>query len=106
MAARKSLTLTDKTLDEVNRLRFTVRRDGVAWANIDSAVLVFERPDRITGFERVMTAENATTGVWYYDTVPGDWDETGYWTLTVRVTQGATVITYPYEIGVRVRENP
>ncbi len=106
MPARKSLTLTDKALDEVNRLRFTIRRDGVAWPDIDSAVLIFERPDRVTGFERAMVAENASTGIWYYDTVSGDWDEIGYWTLSVRVTDGATVISYPYEIGVRVRDNP
>lgn len=98
------ITMADKHLNGVHRFRFTITKDGVAWTDIDSVLLTFEKPDRETQFERSATLEG--TNIWYYDTVAADLDTAGSWTLAVKATDGAVILTYPHEIGFRVRGNP
>lgn len=92
----------------VDRIRFTVKKDGTLWTNIDSVVFRFEKPDRDTQFDR--NAVDAGDGVWYYDTVVGDIPDVaasyGYWTVGVKVTDGGIVKWYPHEIGFYVGSQP
>lgn len=99
-----TLRLRDKALNGTYRFRFTLKKDCIAWANIDSAIVFFEKPDRTTVLEKNLTAEDVATGIWYYDTVDGDLDTAGYWTLTVQATDGSIVIKYPDEVSFRVTE--
>jgi hypothetical protein len=93
-------------LGSVDRLRFPLTKDGVAWTAIDSVELVFEKPDRATQFSRAMTLETPDAGVWYYDTTTTDLDTVGFWTLNLRVTDGAVVKRFPGEISLEVRDQP
>lgn len=104
--AHRSQTLEDKSLDGVHRFLFIIKKDGVIWSGINSVTLVFEKPDRTTQFERAGILENDSLGRWYYTTTSSDLDTLGYWTLTVRVVDGAITLTYPHELGFRVRGNP
>jgi hypothetical protein len=105
-------TLTDVDIDlgvfnvgDTDRIEFTVTKDGAAW-DLSSAVvtLTFEKPDRSTQFTRTMTADAA--GVAYYDTAAGDVDVVGWWTLTVKVVDGAVVKRYPHAIGFEAVDEP
>jgi hypothetical protein len=88
----------------VDRIELTLTKDGVAWDNIDSVALTFQKPDRATEFTRAMTLDSGN--VWYYDTAVTDLDEAGYWTARVTITDGAIVKTYPYEIALIVVDQP
>lgn len=104
--ATKSIRLRDKAYNGVHRFRFIIKKDGVVWSGIESILATFEKPDRTTSFQRSLTVESAPTGIWYYDSVDGDLDEEGYWTMTVQITDDTVVIEYPYEIGFRVTNTP
>jgi hypothetical protein len=90
----------------VERLVVTLKKDGVAWAGIDSASLVLEKPDRETRVSKSMTLLDDATGKWYYQTTTTDLDTAGYWTATVEVTDGGVVKRYPHEIGFEVTDRP
>lgn len=104
--ATKDIDLGVFNLGNVRRLRATILKDGVAWTGITSVALIFEKPDRLTQFTVAMTNEMPDAGVWYYDTTTATWDVIGYWTLTVQVTAGSVVDKYPYDIGLRVGNEP
>lgn len=104
--AHRDIQLEDKSLNGVHRLRFTIKKDGVAWTGIDSVLLTFEKPDRETQFDRVGVLELDSGGLWYYDTVEADLDTVGYWTLSVQVTDGSIILKYPYEIAFKVGGEP
>lgn len=87
----------------VDRIRVTITKDGVAW-NLTSGTVVFrfKKPDRTTTFDRNATAESASGGIFYYDTLTTDFDTAGDWTMTVIVTDGTVYKKYPYEIAFTV----
>lgn len=105
-ARTKDIKLLDKAYNGVHRFRFIIKKDNVVWADIDSVLGTFEKPDRVTTFSVALTAESVANGIWYYDTVVGDLDEVGYWSLAIEVTDGVVILEYPYEIGFRVTNNP
>lgn len=105
-ARTKSISLQDKAYNGVHRFRFIIKKDAVVWSGIDSITATFEKPDRETEFTVSLIAESIPDGIWYYDSVYGDLDEVGYWSLSLEVTDGTIVIEYPYEIGFRVTNNP
>jgi hypothetical protein len=86
-----------------DRIQFTLNKDSVGWAPIDSVVVTFERPDA-TLFARDMV--NLSGEVWYYDTTTSDLDQRGVWRAAVVVTQGNVVKKYPYEIILTVTDRP
>lgn len=90
----------------VRRLKFTIKKDGVAWAGIDSVALIFEKPDRTTQFTRAMTVFSDALGQWTYDTTVADLETVGNWTVTLQVTDAQIVDRYAYEIGFVVVGNP
>lgn len=102
----RDIKLEDKSLSGVHRFRFTIKKDGVAWTGIDSVLLIFEKPDRETQFTRNATLELDASGIWYYTTTEDDLDTLGYWTLSVKVTDGSVVIRYPYELAFKVAGEP
>lgn len=104
--ATKEISLGEFNLASVDRLRATIKKDGVAWTGIDSVQLIFEKPDRLTQFTRTMTVESDVSGIWYYDTLTTDLDTVGWWNITVKVTDGAVVKKYPYDIGLHVNDSP
>lgn len=89
----------------VDRFRFTITKDKVPWANIDSVTLTFRDEDGLE-FDRSAVAENTLLGIWFYDTVVGDITKAGYWLMKVKVVQGTIVKTYPGEIGLQVHNRP
>src|SRR5262245_53939655 len=90
----------------VDRLQLHITKDGVAWSGIDSVVLTFEAPDRVTQFSHNMVLGDDATGLWYYDTTVNDLTVPGYWTIGVKVTDGVVVKKYPYPISMYVSEEP
>lgn len=88
------------------RLRVTIKKNGVAWAGIDSVQFIFEQPRDGTQFTRNAVLENDASGIWYYDLTTSDILTEGYWRLTVTVTDGGTVLTYPYTIDFHVSDQP
>lgn len=100
----KEVDLGRFSVESVDRIRITILKDGTAWTGIDSVDFVFEKPDRSTQFTR--SATNEGSNVWYYDTTVTDFEETGDWTMNVRVTDGSIVKRYPYAIGFQVEDNP
>lgn len=99
-----SLSLSNLLIGSVDRIRFTITKDGVAWSGIDSVTLTFEKPGRITQFARSMILDSVN--VWYYDTTVTDIDTVGYWTLGVKVIDGPITKYYPDEIGFYAAEQP
>lgn len=106
MATTKEIDLGQINVASVRRMKVTIKKDGVAWTGIDSVDLVFEDPDRETQFTRTMLLETPDAGVWYYDLTTTDILDTGRWTINVRVTDGAIVTRYAYEIGFDAMDNP
>lgn len=102
----KEIDLGEFNIASVDRLRTTLKKDGVLWTGIDSVLLTFEKPDRATRFTRSMTNELPDVGVWYYDTTLTDLDVIGRWTLSVLITDGPIIKRYPYEISLTVNDNP
>lgn len=103
----KRIALSRMMTGTVRRIRFTIKKDGTPWNLAGGSVLLrFENPDRSTTFDRTMTAESASTGIYYYDTTTDEIDESGDWTLGVRVTESTIVIWYPYEISLPVSSQP
>lgn len=91
-------------VESVDRIEFTIKKDGELWLNIDSVVLSFRSPDGTTIFNRSMVLDSGA--VWYYDTAVTDFIEVGSWTVKVTITDGAIVKSYPYEVGFEVTEQP
>ncbi len=104
--ASGDIHLGDFNVGSVDRLRFTITKDGEPWAGIDSAVLAFLSPDQSTAFSRTMTLEDDETGVWYYDTTTSEIDIPGDWHLGLRVTDGVIIKRYPGRITLRVHDQP
>ncbi len=100
------LELEEVNVGDVQRLRFTITKDSIVWNLIaGSVVLKFRRPTGTT-FSRSMTAESAVDGIFYYDTVTTDLDVAGTWLLSLVVTDGPIVKTYPHEISMEVVDMP
>ena len=93
-------------INNVDRFRFSITKDGVAWTGIDSVTLTFENPDRETTFSVTASMESPDAGVWYYDTLTTDIDDVGYWTIKVRVVDSTITKDYPYEIGFTALSQP
>ena len=97
------ITLTRVMAGSVRRIRFTIKKDGSPWDLTAATVtLRFEKPDRETTFDRTMTKESAVGGIVYYDTTTDEIDESGRWTLGVKVVDSIITIWYPYEISLPV----
>lgn len=105
--ATLDINLGEFNTGSVDRIRATITKDGAVW-NLSSGTvtLTFEKPDRATQFSRSMVAENAAGGIFYYDTTTTEIDETGWWTVTMTVVDGAVTKIYPYEIGFHVSDQP
>ncbi len=82
--------------ESTDRIRVTVKKDGVAWTGIDSVLFRFRKPDMETEFDRDATLESGA--VWYYDTTTTDITTEGEWSLSVKVTDGSVVKWYPGSI--------
>ncbi len=106
MSDTKDIFLGEFNIGSVDRLRFTLEKDGDPWTGIDSVAIVFESPDRSTKITRAAILEDDDAGIWYYDTTTVEIDEVGDWTVSVRVTDGAVVKRYPYEISMHVNDQP
>lgn len=114
MATTREIDLGVFHLRNVERIKLTLQKDGVAWTGIDSATLILEAPDRTTQKERTMVLVTPDAGVWYYDTVgdpddatvTADLDQAGTWTATVYVVDGTVKKKYPYEIYFEVTSHP
>lgn len=109
MSSTRDIILDHFRAGDTDRLRFTVRKNGAAWLNIDSVEVVFEKPDRETQFSRPCVFEAGE--VWYYDLTetdldPDDAGTIGWWTLSIYVIDGAARKRYPYEISFFVDEQP
>lgn len=83
----------------VDRIRITIKKDGVAWTGIDSVTLRLRDPDGNES-DLAMTLETPDAGVWYYDTLTTDIDESGDWTAGLKVVDGAITKWYPGEIAL------
>lgn len=99
-----SVNLGSFNVGSTDRIRLTITKDGAAWTGIDSVTLTFENPDRSTQFSRSATLD--ATNVWYYDTTTTDFEDVGWWTMRVRVIDGAISKAYPHEIGFYVGDEP
>jgi hypothetical protein len=107
MTTVKEIDLGEFTIGNVDRIKVSISKDDVAW-NLSGGTVTFtfEKPDRITQFEVTASELDPTNGVFFYDTTINDLDQIGYWTLGVKVTDGAIVKKYPYEIFFRVVDEP
>jgi hypothetical protein len=105
--ATKNITLETINIGSVRRHRVIIKKDGVVW-NLASGVVTirYEKPDRETQFDRTMIAEDATAGIFYYDTTTSEIDTTGWWTASIRVVDSTVTVWYPYVIGFRVNDQP
>lgn len=106
MATTKVIDLGDFNVASNDRLRFTIKKNGVAWSTLTAVTIIFLAPDDVTTFSRSMIVENASEGIWYYDTTITDVLTPGYWKLAFEVTDGTLVKRYPYEIGMNVADQP
>lgn len=106
--ATKEVFLGEFNVGSVDRIRATITKDGETWdLSGGSASLRFEAPDRATQFDRAMVAESdGSDGVFVYDTEIADIDQAGYWTLRLKVVDGAVVKVYPYEISLHAVDEP
>lgn len=108
MAADIDLAVLDS--GSTYRFRGTLKKDGAAWPDIDSATLRFEAPDRSTRFDRSMILESAN--IWYYDSTLTDFLDsdgdpwTGRWTVRVAVVDGSITQRSPREISFEVSDQP
>lgn len=94
---------------DTRRLRFTVTKDGAVWdlsGGGASVTLTFAPPDNVDTFTRTMTAESASTGIFYYDTTASDLTVAGDWKLAVTATDGTVTLTYTDEINWEVVDQP
>ena len=98
------INLGELHVESSYRLKFTIKKDGASWVDIDSVELTFEKPDRTTSFTRDMVLDSGA--VWYYDVTVTDLDRTGIWTLKVKIIDGTIVSKYPQEIIIEVKEQP
>lgn len=76
-------------IGNTHRFRWTITKDGEAWVINSGYVnpLLIDPDGNVS--TKTAIAENATSGIWYYDTVggaTGDLDEAGDWTLLLKVT--------------------
>jgi hypothetical protein len=94
------INLGDTRLGCTDRIRLTIKKDGVAWTGIDSVVLTFTKPSGDT-FQRNMVLESAN--IWYYDTTTTEIDEIGTWVIDAKATDAAVVKRYEHEIGLNVK---
>lgn len=107
MPETREINLGEFSIGSTDRFRATITKDGVAWdLSAGTVTLTFEKPDRSTQFTRAMVAEDASGGVFYYDSTTDEIDTVGWWTCQVRVTDGSVVKRYPYEIGFFVVDEP
>lgn len=83
----------------VDRLRFTIRKDGAAWTGIDSVTLTFTDPDGNRASPVSATLETPDAGVWYYDTLTTTVDEAGAWSIGLTVVDGSVTKIYPGAVG-------
>jgi len=79
-----TVSIDDKTVNGTYRFLYDIQKDGVTWTGIDSATIIFIKPDK-TEFTKTMTVLDDSQGLWYYDTVIGDLDVAGYWAVTIQV---------------------
>lgn len=89
----------------VERLRFPLTKDGEPWVGVDSATIVLKDPDGVQT-THAMSNETPDAGVWYYDLTITDVTTAGRWEANVRVTDGAVVKRYPYEIAFQANDEP
>lgn len=104
MASTRDIVLENFQTGDTDKLRFTIRKNGVAWLDIDTVEVVFEKPDRVTQFSRDAVSEG--DNVWSYTTAEDDIDVAGWWTLSVIITDNTVRRKYPYEISFLVTDNP
>jgi uncharacterized protein YfaS (alpha-2-macroglobulin family) len=104
--ATYDINLGEFHVASTERLRATIKKNGVPWVGLDSVEFIFEKPDQATQFTRNAVLENDASGIWYYDLTTTDIVTTGYWRLTVKVTDGGTVLRYPYSIDFHVNDQP
>lgn len=105
--ADEDIDLGIVNIGSTDKFQFTIKKGGVIWDLSNGTVTVtFEKPDRTTQFTRAMSSLDATTGVFSYTTTTSEIDEVGWWTLQVRVIDGAITKRYPGEISFYVRDLP
>lgn len=95
------------------RFSFTITKDGVAWPLQNGYVKVdFFRPDK-SRVAVTASATNATSGLFYYDTVAataagttsGDLNQVGEWQLFVEA-HDVSIVDYWGPFLFDVQENP
>lgn len=95
---------------DTDRLQITIMKDNVPWSGLDSVELTFEKPDRTTRFTRNAVLDDDIEAIWFYDTttsdIPDEDASIGYWTVRIRMTDGAITKSYPHEIGLLVKSLP
>lgn len=104
--ATYDISLGEFNIASTERLRCTIKKNGSAWTGIDNVEFIFEKPDQATQFTRNAVLETPDAGVWYYDLTTTDIVTAGYWRLTVKVTDGAIILRYPYSIDFHVTDLP
>ena len=95
--------LCDFAMESVDRVRVTVKKDGVAWTGADSVLFRFVAPDT-TETDASATNELPDEGVWYYDTTTSTFTQEGDWVLRVKVTDGSVVKWFPGDVRFTVRD--
>ena len=107
MCVSGAIYLGRAAVGDTTRIEFTITKDGSPWDLTTAAVqLTLLGPGRSPNHQVPMTISDPTAGVAYYDTLTTDLSAPGPWRLGVKVTDGAVVETYPYDITLTVTAEP
>lgn len=91
----------------VDRFRLIFEKDSLPWdLTLGSVTIYFKAPDRTTVKSFAMTAEDASEGIFYYDTAITDLTVAGSWLVGAKVVDGAIIKNYPFEISLTVTSQP